>query len=446
MREISDTTLIFSPKNLVFKKANDYFVVLNPDIPNFMVVDDVGKSVFELCDGTCTLPRILKCINDKYPSQETRREELAEFISSLAKAGLLYIDSSPPQTDVVKWEKLHQLYLHLTHECNLRCKHCYANADLPLKNEMTTPEYIRLIREFVELGGEQLILTGGEPFLRRSLLYQILPVAKDYGLKTFVESNGTLITRNDAAFCKKHDAKVGVSLDGVNKNSHQYIRGAGTFNRSVESIKILAQNGVRTTIGMTLMSHNVEEAKKMVLLAEKLGAAAVSYSVLRVTGRSKKNPELAVPIEKLVSAFREARKTGIEVGVKTGLEDIFSEAEGLQKRSSCGVGVGLISVASDGNVYPCNMFQAEGMQVGNVKEQSLGKIWKSDALKVFREFTVLDIPECRECELRFMCSNCPGDSYSAYKNIKKPSPLCSLYKALYWDIITGLAFDLWKKA
>jgi len=445
MDNISTEVLLYSPKSLVFKRVKEFYVVLNPDIPNFMVVDDIGKELIESCDGNHTVDEIVECIRAKYASQENTKENLLEFITSLTRAGFLYMGSLVPEISAYKWEKLRQLHLHLTHECNLRCRHCYANAGTPLENEMTPDEFLGLIKDFATLGGEQLVMTGGEPFLRRELVKALLPEAKNLKLNVFIESNGTLITEEDAKFCSKNNAQVGVSLDGANEKSHDYIRGVGTFNKSISSIKILVQNGVRTTIGMTLMNHNLTEAKEMIYLAEKLGASAVSFSILRITGRSKENPDLYSPVEKLATALKEARKTAIEVGIKTGMEDILPVGEGLQKRASCGVGVALLSIAANGEVYPCNMLQAEGISVGNVKKQCLKEIWESNELKMFREFSVLDVEECRDCELKFLCGSCPGDSFHAYRDFRKRSPFCSLYKEVYWDMITQLASDLWNK-
>lgn len=448
MTKNSFRSVLYSPNNLVFKRNEDFYIVLNPDAPNIMVIDDFGREFLQLCNGTRNIDEIIKYMHNEYGPEKAAKKEITEFTSALVKAGFLDTKPlSPLKKEVRQPEKLNQLYLHLTHGCNLRCKHCYVSAGVPFENEMSATETLGLVKEFAELGGEHLIITGGEPLLKKELLYQVIEKAKASGIKKInLESNGILITKKDAEICKEHEVKVGVSLDGATPESNRYIRGPETFQKAINGIKNLVDAEVDTTIGMTLMQPNIHETEEMVYLTKRLGVASIAFSTLKILGRTKENPDLIILPNILIATLRKAWETARKLGVKTSVDEVFLDLKDLKRKEKCGAGVTLFSIAANGNVYPCNAFQ-EVLSVGNIRKQSLRDIWeKSQALQDLRKLSVLDIVGCRDCELKFICGGCPAESFQAYKSFDKPSPHCSVYKEIYWTVIAELSCELWQEA
>src|SRR5690606_6693771 len=70
---------------------------------------------------------------------------------------------------------------NLTKMCNLRCPHCYMGAGKKAERELTTEECMRVLNELGDLGTEMLILTGGEPLLRRDI-FEIASAASARGM------------------------------------------------------------------------------------------------------------------------------------------------------------------------------------------------------------------------------------------------------------------------
>lgn len=77
--------------------------------------------------------------------------------------------------------------------CNLRCPHCYLDAGKKAEDELTTNECFLLIDEMKALGTEMLILTGGEPLLRKDI-YDIAEYASQRDIWVVMGTNGVLIT------------------------------------------------------------------------------------------------------------------------------------------------------------------------------------------------------------------------------------------------------------
>ena len=82
---------------------------------------------------------------------------------------------------------------NLTRMCNLRCPHCYMEGGQKAENELTTEECLGLIGEMKALGTEMLILTGGEPLMRKDI-YDIAKSASDQGIWVVMGTNGVLLT------------------------------------------------------------------------------------------------------------------------------------------------------------------------------------------------------------------------------------------------------------
>lgn len=437
--------VLHSPDNLVFKRIDDFYLVLHPDIPNIMVVGDIGKKIFDLCNGTRSVNDILEEAGLKHEPNGIR-----EFTSSLLSAGFLYTKPPPfPEKEVKHAEKLVRLYLRLTNLCNLRCRHCCVCAGPRFKDELRNREVLKLIKQFAELKGEELVITGGEPFLRRKLLYQIIKEARSYGIrKIIIETNGTLITKEDADICKKYEVGVGISLDGAKPETHSYIRGPGTHEKAINGIKMLVDAKVDVTIGVTLMQHNLGEVEEIVHQAKKLRANNVTFDIVRTIGRAKNDPHLAINTEDAISSLKRAQETSRKVRINTVIQDQNPELKMLTRKDRCGAGLSVLSIAANGDVYPCNMFYDQPeFRAGNIRKQTLAEIWKnSEVLRKLSNSSVLDVLECHDCELKFICFCCPAESFLAFGTLNKRPPLCPVYKELWWSLIEEQARKLWKES
>lgn len=439
--------LYISSNNMIYKKMNDFYLILNPDEPNFMVADETGKNILELCNVKCTITELMDFITTKY---DLDKENIESYIQSLVKAGFLRRKpAQPPRDEIRKSDKLNSLILHLTEACNLRCKHCYFECETPLQNEMSESEFLSTIKDFARLGGTQLLITGGEPLLKKKLLYRVIKETTEQGIeKIVIDTNGTLITDEDADIFRKYDVKVGVSLDGATSNTHDYIRGKGSFEKTVNGIITLVKSNVHVGIGLTLMKPNLNEVEEVIYLAKKLGVPSVDFTVLKIEGRAKVNEDtLAFSMEDMMNALKTILKASKKAGIKTSVAELREIVRHLKKRDLCGAGLGLLSIAANGDVYPCDALQKDSLKAGNIRERSLEEIWKkSPILKTFQNLSVTQIEKCQQCELKFICGGgCLADSYVAYEDFTKCSPFCQIYKGIYWHMISQLAYDLWQQ-
>ena len=147
------------------------------------------------------------------------------------------------------------LQWHLTEKCNLKCKHCYQNLDY-IKKELNLKTKLKIIDDFVKFCRKierkpRFSFTGGEPFLIKKQLYTLLAYCKkNYPtIESSILTNGTLITEKDISILKSSNISyIQVSLDGAFEQTHDFIRGKGTFKKALKTLRLLKKNGIKTAV------------------------------------------------------------------------------------------------------------------------------------------------------------------------------------------------------
>lgn len=190
---------------------------------------------------------------------------------------------------------------------------------------------------------------------------------------------------------------------------------------------------------MTVMKKNVNEIADMADLAKKIGNHLPALSLSAGEGGAKENEAvLTIENEDLIKATRKILEIPNTKNIGVTLErNVRAKREKMQKIDFCEAGCSMVSVAADGRVYPCNGLHENEFYVGDSRKQSLKDIWeKSDVLKRFKFFSIVDIPECAACAFKFFCGGgCHVNRHFVYKRLDVPTPFCQAHKELYWDLL-----------
>ncbi len=153
----------------------------------------------------------------------------------------------------------------VTHRCNFRCKYC--DSWNQSEEEMTTQEIKQMLNELKQAGLLRLGITGGEPLLRRNI-GEIIGYAKALGIQTTLVTNGSLVKQNISAL-KGLDILI-VSLEGP-KETHDKIRGKGTFLKAVEAIRLAKANNIPVWIETVLTKDSDTKLDFLIKLSDELG-------------------------------------------------------------------------------------------------------------------------------------------------------------------------------
>ncbi|MCP4678097.1 MAG: radical SAM protein, partial [Deltaproteobacteria bacterium] len=155
-------------------------------------------------------------------------------------------------------------FWEITDACNLRCIHCEANAGERTKDELTTEEALSLVDELAESGCKNVMLTGGEPLVRRDwpLISERL---SDNGIEVTIITNGLLVDEKIVErMCESRVVGVSVSLDG-NKEVHDTIRrsprrsDASRYEAAIRAIQLLAASPLKTAVITQVHRRNIDD-------------------------------------------------------------------------------------------------------------------------------------------------------------------------------------------
>ncbi|WP_033396682.1 heme b synthase [Thermodesulfobacterium thermophilum] len=330
----------------------------------------------------------------------------------------------------------------LTRSCNLDCVHCRAAASKgPYANELTTEEIFRILEEIKEVAEPIIILTGGEPLLRKDL-FQIAKRSIDLGFKPVLATNGTLITKEVAQQIKETGiSRVSISLDGSTPESHDNFRKVpGAFEGALKGIENLKKVGVPFQINTTITPQNLEELPKVHELAKSLGAVAHHIFLLVPVGRGKELSTGGINAEKyeeILGWFYEQRdRCNLQLKAtcaptyyrilrqraKKEGKEVTVENFGLDAMTrGCLAGTGFCFISHVGIVQTCGYLE---VPCGNLREQTFKEVWEnSEVFNNLRDFSKYK-GKCGRCEYIRVCGGCRARAYEATGDYLEEEPLC----------------------
>lgn len=182
-----------------------------------------------------------------------------------------------------------QAYLVITHECNLRCKHCYERAHSD-RTSLKTEDVKRIMDLLAEAGIFCLGITGGEPFLRKDI-YEIIDYGTEKGFYIRINTNGTLLDREAVRRLKKYKGRLSlyIGLDGGSAETHDFNRGRGSFESTVANMKSLIGEGMDVFADHTVNRYNSKDLFRTYFLCNRLRVNAVNISEFSPLGFGETN-------------------------------------------------------------------------------------------------------------------------------------------------------------
>jgi radical SAM protein with 4Fe4S-binding SPASM domain len=338
-----------------------------------------------------------------------------------------------------------------TNACNLRCKHCYQNADKPTLGELTTIQRKEVVDQLDEERVVAVAFSGGEPLMSEDF-FEVAGYAAKKGLYVSLASNGTMITRSVARRLKESGVGyVDVSLDGARAETHESFRGVpGCFEKTMNGIRNLVDEGITACAAVTASKHNLMEIPEIIELAKRTKVKRVIVFNFIPTGRGQEQKRLDLtPTERehlLEKVYDELVKGEIEtlctapqlarVCLAKSLEtnhDIFApthfyaadlgeKVKGLSDFiGGCGAGRIYCAIQPNGQVTPCVFMP---IVVGDLTKHSLNEIWRrSPILAALRDRGKLK-GRCGNCHYKNVCGGCRARAYAYYQDYLAPDPGC----------------------
>ncbi len=334
--------------------------------------------------------------------------------------------------------ELSLLAINLTRRCNLACDHCYLDART-LKHggpfELTTDEVCRLLDEVVQCGeGPMVVLTGGEPLMRRDL-EEIITCGAGLNLAMVVGTNGIMLTEQRVRSLKHAGVLgLGISVDSLDPEHHDRFRGrSGAWAKTMAGIEACRRNEVSFQIHFSITENNAHELQAMIEFARSCGARVLNIFFLVCTGRGESVTDLTPQrYEQILGELIEAQEQCSDLIIRARCAPYFKRVAYQRKPGStmnrisgqdgdgCIAGTHYCRITPEGAVTACPYIPDE---VGNIRHDSFKTLWaNSPALQLLRE------PElrgtCGVCEYRKLCGGCRARPLALGGDLMDPDPWC----------------------
>jgi len=343
------------------------------------------------------------------------------------------------------------LTIMITNGCNLSCHHCWPDSHGHDKAAPVPKErLIRLILSAVNLGIEEICLTGGEP-LTHPHWFEILNFTRGLsGLRAVsLQTNATLLGETEAKALASMDFKeltIQVSLEGAGSSTHDRIRVPGSFDRAFQGLTCLAEAGLgsQTVVAFTETEHNFEDLPLLLTCLDAMGISRLVSGTLVKAGRAKETADLALPrpsqYRELLKRFHddpEFRERYRRMGNIACLEWFRGRSRPSADTCIC---METPYITSDGGMYPCLMLPVERYQVRGVYDRPFEEVLM-EGVKLWAEIPPLygrrsrELDACIGCPGRIHCAGgCMGRAYAAGGEFMTVEDRCALRKAVYlWE-------------
>ena len=399
--------------------ATGQWVLLFPE--GLMKLNQTAAAILTLCDGLSSLAVILEKLSHdfKTPVPLLEKDVHTALENFLSKGLVEWVDPFHPTinpnsapsdfsavtTDSFPYRPL-GLLMELTYRCPLHCPYCSNpvwDKNSPQGAELSAEKWKEVLTEAAGLGVLHALFSGGEP-LQRPDLEELVAHAHGLGLYTNLITSGLGLTEKRAQALKEAGLdSVQLSFQAEDENLADEIAGTQAHARKLEVAKIVHSLGLPLTINVVIHRANIDKTESLIALAESLSAHRLELANTQYYGWALKNRGKLLPTREQVLASSQAAEKA-KARLKGKMEILYVIPDYFFDRPKpCmnGWGRRYITVNPSGQVLPCpTAYSIPSLQLENVREKSLGWIWKdSESFNQFRGTAWMPEP-CSSCDLK----------------------------------------------
>lgn len=311
----------------------------------------------------------------------------------------------------------------LTYDCNLNCQHCFITKDTH-KKELSYEEIIKIIDQLFIEGCIHLIFTGGEPFMRRDFM-DIYTYAKKKGFLITIFTNGTLLDKENLDCLKKYPPfMIEITLHSLNKHTFDAVtRVNDSFSRCMQAIYLIIERKLPLalkTVGMNLNKHEIYRIRDFVKGLENVKFKFDPFIIPRHDGSKEPLKLRLYPDEVIDIEFSDKEMKSEWQDCVDNIEN-FIEADSLF--GGCRGGLSSFHINPYGQLQLCLMMLRPTF---DLKKNSF-KEGFYDFLYNLRSQNWQTDSACRQCEISYLCSQCPAKGMVINGNMEAPVDyLCQL--------------------
>ena len=323
------------------------------------------------------------------------------------------------------------LLAEVTYKCPLHCVFCYNPVDYTTYGrELSTEDWLRVLRQGRELGAAQLGLSGGEPLMRDDLEIMVAEARKLGFYSNLITSGVGLNEKRIAAFKEGGLDHIQLSFQDSTRELNDFLSSTRTFDLKQKVAKLIKQHDYPMVLNCVLHRHNIDHVQQILEMAEAMEAEYVELANTQYYGWAYVNRDQLLPTREQIVRAEEAtnrfrQRVGGKMRIFFVVPDYFEERP---KACMNGWGAVFLTVTADGVALPCHEArQLPGLTFPNVREHDLRWIWRdSPGFNAYRGDGWMKEP-CRSCpEKGKDFGGCRCQAYLLTGDAANADPVCSL--------------------
>ncbi len=216
------------------------------------------------------------------------------------------------------------LRVSVTDRCDFRCTYCMAEnmTFLPKKDLLTLEELNRLCSAFIDKGVRKIRLTGGEPLVRKNIMYLVRELGKrvhDGALEELtLTTNGSQLARYADELYDCGVRRINVSLDTLDPEKFRQITRWGDFSKVMEGLDAAQRAGLKIKLNaVALKDFNGDEIAGMMRFAHDRGMDLTVIETMPMGEIEEDRTDRYLPLSE-VRAQLESEFTLTDIGYQTG--------------------------------------------------------------------------------------------------------------------------------
>jgi uncharacterized protein len=431
-------------------KLNGFNIVLDVNSGGVHIVDELTYDLLDNVeppfDEKCPQKAMDKLSKVYQPEDiESCYQEIVELYNDKI---LFSEDDYEKYANVSIASPIKAMCLNIAHDCQLRCKYCFASTgDFGKGRKLMSFETGKHAIDFLlEKSGDrenlELDFFGGEPLMNFNVVKQVVEYArsreKEYGkhFRFTITTNGLLLDDDKIDFINREMSNVVLSIDGRKETNDKFRvlpNGQGCYDMILPKYKkLVAGRGDKEYyVRGTFTNKNLDFSNDVFALYD---AGFDQISVEPVVGDSdeyalteKDLPAVFKEYEVLARKIIDNEKNGKKFNFFHFMLDLDQGPCAIKRLRGCGCGNDYVAITPDGDIFPCHQFVGiDEYKMGNIDEGTFNYEMKAD----FAKAHVYSKPECRKCWAKFYCSGgCNANNYQYMGDIRTAHKLsCQLEK------------------